>query len=44
MDGMGRCMENVFIERLWRSPKCKAVLATLKSGGHSSVGVDDKIS
>ncbi len=25
MDGRGRCMDNIFIERLWRSLKCKAV-------------------
>ena len=25
MDGRGRCMDNVFIERLWRSLKCEAI-------------------
>ena len=25
MDGRGRCMDNIFIERLWRSPKYEAV-------------------
>ena len=25
MDGRGRCLDNVFIERLWRSLKCEAV-------------------
>ena len=25
MDGSGRCMDNIFIERLWRSLKYKAV-------------------
>ena len=25
MDGRGRCMDNVFIERLWRSLKYEAV-------------------
>jgi transposase InsO family protein len=25
MDGQGRCMDNIFIERLWRSLKYEAV-------------------
>ena len=25
MDGRGRCMDNIFIERLWRSPKYEAI-------------------
>jgi len=25
MDGRGRCMDNIFIERLWRSLKYEAV-------------------
>ena len=28
MDGRGRCMDNIFIERLWRSLKYEAVLPT----------------
>jgi putative transposase len=26
MDGRGRCMDNIFIERLWRSLKYEVVL------------------
>ena len=25
MDGKGRCMDNIFIERLWRSVKCEKI-------------------
>ena len=25
MDGRGRCLDNIVIERLWRSLKCEAV-------------------
>jgi putative transposase len=25
MDGRGRCMDNIFIERLWRSLKYEAI-------------------
>jgi putative transposase len=25
MDGKGRCMDNIFIERLWRSVKCEEI-------------------
>jgi putative transposase len=25
MDGRGRCLDNVFIERLWRSLKCEDI-------------------
>ena len=33
MDGRGRCLDNVFIERLWRSLKYEAVyLRDLKDG------------
>ena len=33
MDGRGRCLDNVFIERLWRSLKYEAVLkSTARSG------------
>ena len=28
MDGRGRCMDNIFIERLWRSLKYEAVYRT----------------
>ena len=35
MDGRGRCMDNVFIERLWRSLKYEAVY--LPSGGPQRV-------
>ncbi len=33
MDGRGRCMDNIFIERLWRSLKYEAVhLGELRDG------------
>ena len=33
MDGRGRCMDNIFIERLWRSLKQEAIyLAELTDG------------
>ena len=33
MDGRGRCLDNVFIERLWRALKYEAVyLRDLKDG------------
>jgi putative transposase len=36
MDGRGRCMDNIFIERLWRSLKQEAVyLAEIEDGFHA---------
>ncbi len=36
MDGRGRCMDNIFIERLWRSLKYEAVhLHELTDGFHA---------
>ena len=36
MDGRGRCMDNIFIERLWRSLKYEAVhLQELTDGFHA---------
>ena len=39
MDGVGRCFDNIFVERLWRSvkyeelyPKCYATVAELEAG------------
>ena len=37
MDGRGRCLENVFIERLWRSLKYEAVsLQELADGSEAA--------
>ena len=33
MDGRGRCMDNIFIERLWRSLKYEAVYSTKLTDG-----------
>ena len=33
MDGRGRCMDNIFIERLWRSLKCEAIHLHEIAGG-----------
>ena len=33
MDGRGRCMDNIFIERLWRSLKQEAVYLTEITNG-----------
>ncbi len=39
MDGRGRCMDNIFIERLWRSLKYEAVyLHELTDGFRASQG------
>ena len=39
MDGRGRCMDNIFIERLWRSLKYEAVyLHELTDGFHARTG------
>ena len=36
MDGRGRCMDNIFIERLWRSLKQEAVyLEEIQDGFHA---------
>ena len=36
MDGKGRCMDNVFIERLWRSLKYEEVYLHAWSGGREA--------
>ncbi len=42
MDGRGRCMDNIFIERLWRSLKYEAVyLVELTDGFHARRVIDD---
>lgn len=44
MDGRGRCMDNIFIERLWRSLKYEAVyLYELTDGFHAERVIDDWI-
>lgn len=45
MDGRGRCMDNIFIERLWRSLKYEAVyLHELNDGFHAERVIGDWIS
>ena len=40
MDGKGRCMDNIFIERLWRSLKCECVcLHAWETGSQAKAGV-----
>ena len=40
MDGRGRCMDNVFIERLWRSPKYECIyLNTFETGSELRAGL-----
>ena len=42
MDGQGRCMDNVFIGRLWRSPKYEYIsLHTVEIGSDARVGIED---
>ena len=41
MDGRGRCMDNVFIERLWRSLKYEAVYLHDLAGGFEAERVID---
>lgn len=42
MDGRGRCMDNIFIERLWRSLKYEAVyLVELSDGFHAERVIDE---
>lgn len=44
MDGRGRCMDNIFIERLWRSLKYEAVhLHELSDGFHAERVITDWI-
>ncbi len=44
MDGRGRCMDNIFIERLWRSLKYEAVhLVELTDGFHAERVIADWI-
>ena len=44
MDGRGRCMDNIFIERLWRSLKYEAVhLVELADGFHAERVIGDWI-
>jgi putative transposase len=45
MDGRGRCMDNIFIERLWRSLKQRAVYLTeISDGFHAGRVIDHWIS
>ena len=40
MDGRGRCMDNVFVERLWRSIKCEEVyLKAYQNGTEARKGI-----
>ena len=39
MDGRGRCMDNIFIERLWRSLKQEAIYLEEITGGFQARGV-----
>lgn len=44
MDGRGRCMDNIFIERLWRSLKQEAVyLVEIADGFHARRVIRDWI-
>lgn len=44
MDGRGRCMDNIFIERFWRSLKQEAVYLTeLQDGFHARQVIEDWI-
>ena len=44
MDGRGRCMDNIFIERLWRSLKYEAVyLHELTDGFRAERGIAGRI-
>lgn len=41
MGGRGRWIDNVFIERLWRSLKCECVyLYAFKTGSAARAGID----
>ena len=41
MDGRGRWMDNVFIERLWRSLKYECVfLNAFETGGEAKIGIE----
>ncbi|CAO3359100.1 Mobile element protein [Azospirillum melinis] len=40
MDGRGRWMDNIFIERLWRSMKCECVyLHAFETGSEARAGI-----
>ena len=40
MDGKGRCIDNIFIERLWRSLKYECVyLHAWETGSQARVGI-----
>lgn len=42
MDGSGRCMDNIFIERLWRSLKYEAVhVVEMTDGFHAERVIDE---
>ena len=44
MDGRGRCMDNIFIERLWQSLKQEAIRLTGITGGfHARRATSDRI-
>jgi len=36
MDGKGRWLDNVFVERLWRSLKCECIYLHAWIGGHEA--------
>jgi putative transposase len=41
MDGKGRCLDNIFIERLWRSPKYECVyLHAWETGSQARTGIE----
>ena len=44
MDGRGRCMDNIFIERHWRSLKQEAVYLTeIADGFHARRVIDERV-
>lgn len=44
MDGRGRCMDNIFIERLWRSVKYECVyLHTFETGSEVRAGIGRRV-
>ena len=44
MDGKGRCLDNIFIERLWRSLKYECVyLHAWETGSQAKAGIGRRI-
>ena len=42
MDGKGRCTDNIFVERLWRTMKYEEVyLKAYSNGWDTKAGLDD---